>query len=188
MFTQTLVTTLRLLVFRAGPEDLPFDASHRLTLACVTAAIVANTLFAGIVESTGYAVVSAVMNVVLIALATRGTLAVRGLLNRFQQTFNALMLTTTVLTLVMVPFLMKLAPVLGDLQKRVQANPDLLAHPELLPQPPAGPVLMLMLLLFWQFVVTGRIFYRAAGARALIVLAVIVVSFMLLLRLSASGV
>lgn len=187
MFAQVLSATLRILSFRAGPEDFPFDASRRLTAICLIFALLVNTLFVALLSPLIFAFVSAAMNVGLLALLTRSALAARKLDNRFQQTFNALLLTTSLLTLAMTPFWAQLAPILLEIARLASKNPDLLNHPEQWPQMSGLANFLLAALGFWQIAVIGHIFYRAAGGMALFMLIATVVLLLVLTNLSVGG-
>lgn len=164
MFASALATTLKILFGKAGPADFPFDPSHRLTVACVALAVLANAALASYLRSFPVAVASATVNVAFLALFTRFCLARAKMDNRFQQTFNAVLATSGLLTLLMVPFFAKLAPVLLEMSVILAKNPELANQPDKLPQPPGMPVMMLMLLIIWQIVVLCRIFLLAVGA------------------------
>ncbi len=98
------------------------------------------------------------MNVGLLALLTRGTLAARKLDNRFQQTFNALLVTTSLLTLAMTPFWAHLAPVLLEILQLVNKNPEAINHPDQWPQMSGTANFLLGAQGFWQIAVLGHIF------------------------------
>lgn len=163
MFASASNATLKILFGQAGPSDFPYDPSHRLTVACLALAVLANAALASYLRSPAIALVSATVNIAFMALFTRFCLARAKMENRFQQTFNAVLATSGLLTLAMVPFFAKLAPVLIEMAELLAKNPDLANQPDKLPQPPGGAVAMLLLLGIWQIVVLCRIFLLAVG-------------------------
>jgi hypothetical protein len=190
MFTQALVTTLRILIFRAGPEDFPYDASHRLSLACIGFAVVGTGTLCLMQTSPAVAIVSALLNIGMLALALRATLGARKLLNRFQQAFNALLTTTSVLTLAIVPFFVQVRPAYHELSAKLAQNPELAQQPDQLSaiiSPVAGPFFIIFVLLIWQLAVIGYVFYKTAGSVALFVLLGLLVLSVVLLPMAGGG-
>jgi hypothetical protein len=116
MFSQAFATTLRMLLFRAGPQDFPFAAA--LTPALLVLATVANTLLFSQVLPLSMALGIALAMVGAMALVTRSILRLRNAANRFQQTFNSLLATTAVLTLALLPPFIQVAPQLLQLAKQ----------------------------------------------------------------------
>lgn len=163
MLASVSSATLKILFFRAGPEDFPFQAGRNLLLACIAFAVLANAALLSFLVPPGVALAGAAVNTAFLALFTRFALATRKLDNRFQQTFNALLATTGLLTLLMLPFFAKLAPVLAQIAELLQKDPSLANKPEMLPTPPSSAMSALMMLGIWQIVVICRIFMRAAG-------------------------
>jgi len=180
MFTQAFWISLRILIFRAGPQDFPFDTGRRLIAACAGFALLANAVTFLFVATPAEAIVSALLNIALMALLTWVTLSSMKLQNRFQQTFNALAVTTSILTLLMLPLLAKVVPVWMTVMDRLAKNPDLLSHPEDLPEVQAisSASFWLLLVLLWQLLVTAFIFFKAAGRKALLVLIVLFIVLM----------
>jgi hypothetical protein len=156
MFSQAFATTLRMLLFRAGPQDFPFAAA--LTPALLVLATVANTLLFSQVLPLSMALGIALAMVGAMALVTRSILRLRNAANRFQQTFNSLLATTAVLTLALLPPFIQVAPQLLQLAK----HPELLSNPQAVALPPL-PVFLMNLLNFWNFAVTAHIFRHAAN-------------------------
>ncbi len=186
MLTQVASVTLRLLFFRAGPEDFPYSGDQRLSAACIALAVIASATMMALLVPLPLALFGAVVNVGFLALLTRTTLAARKLGARFQQTFNSLVITNGLLTLAMVPFMAQIAPAWFTLKKQAEQNPDLLNHPELWPQIPVVADTLLTLFGIWQLALMGFIFSRAAGARSLLIVAAVFAS-MVLLMLGLSG-
>jgi hypothetical protein len=156
MYAQALLVTLRMLVFRNGPQDFPYAAGLTPVLAALAVAV--NSLVFSRVLPPPMAVGMAVALVVAIAFVTRVVLRLRKLENRFQQTFNALLATSAVLTLALLPPIAQVAPQILELAR----HPELLNKPDAVPLA-AGPVFMMNLLNFWNFAVTGHIFRHAAN-------------------------
>lgn len=156
MFSQTLEATVRILFLRAGPQDFPFV--NGLTPVLLGLAVLANALVFSRVLPPPMALGIAVAMVAAMAMVTRTILRMRNLANRFQQTFNALLATSAVLTFALLPGFSQLAPQVLELAK----------HPELLDKPDAIhvsgiAVFFMNLINCWNFVVTAHIFRNAAG-------------------------
>jgi hypothetical protein len=180
MLTQAFWTSLRIIAFRAGPEDLPYDPGRQLTGSCVAFALLANAVMAStVVATSGMKLSAPLLDTLLLAVATvlalgvctRVVLRTRQLDNRFQQTFNALLLTSSILTLaVALPMhlLEPLEPQIQDYLTKLQAHPELLNDPSAAPLFPGWAMLLTLLaswLLLWQFAVTIFIYRRAANTR-----------------------
>jgi hypothetical protein len=170
MFAQLLNTTLRILLFRAGPQDFPYDPGRNLTIICVLFAVATNTLAISLILPLGGAFAAAAMNIALLAVFTRVSLSLRKLDSRFQQTFNSLLLTNGALTLVMLPFFAQVAPAWLALSDLIRENPDLANHPDQWPPMPVLAINIMLLLSLWQFAVLCRIFLQAAGAGVMVAL------------------
>lgn len=154
MFAQTASITLKILFFRAGPEDLPY--SEALTRVLLPAAVLANYLMFAMALPAGMAAAMAVAMLAGVALVTHGLLKARQLASRFNQTFNGLLATGTVLTLLLLPPFTQVAPILV----KAAQNPQLLEHPENLGMP-QGAVMLMNLLNLWNLAVSAHI-YRSA--------------------------
>lgn len=150
MFTQTASVTFKLLLFRAGPEDLPY--SRELTRLLLPLAALANFCIFSQVLPRAMAGAMAVAMVIGMALSTQTLLGLRKLPQRFNQTFNALLATGALLTLALTLPFAQVAPVL----MQAAQNPQLLQHPEQLTLPQA-PVLLMNLLNFWNLAVSAHI-------------------------------
>ena len=168
MFPQALAVTLRLLLLRAGPEDFPYDAKPNLTVACVAFCLFSNAALVGVLMPWPDALISSAANIAFLGLFMRFSLTLRKLDNRFQQSFNALMTTSGVLALAMLPLFAQFAPELMKLMQALQANPALKDHPEQWPPVPAMPLRLFALLAVWQLIVICRIFKAAAGLWAML--------------------
>ncbi len=174
MLTEVAWRTLQILFFRAGPQDFPYDA--RLARALPLVAVAGNFLVLAVVLDPALSLVLAVTMVGFLALYTRAVLRARNLLNRFQQTFDALILTDLALKLVMLPAFYLLAPKLAE----VAQHPELLNDPEKLALPP-GPVLFANLITYWSFAVSANIYRHAASVGILLGLLLAFLGLMILL-------
>lgn len=156
MFAQLLSVTVRTLLFRAGPQDFPFDA--RLLPPVIFIAVVANVMMFGqVMPAPAAAAMSAAM-VGGLALVTRSVLRVRQLASRFQQTYIALLSTSALLTLALVPLFAQMAPAL----RLVAENPKLLETPDKL-NLPQGIAFIMNVLNLWSFLVSAWIFRHATN-------------------------
>lgn len=167
MLTQAFWTSLRILAFRAGPEDLPYDVSGKLSRVCWIFALLSFTSLFALILPVAPALFGALIAVVSIWLVTRGVLRLRGLQNREQQTLNALLLSNALLTLLMIPVFAQLAPVFLELFNQLKAHPELSNTPDQWPQPPAAAAVLIDFLGLWQLVVCTRIFSVATGGGTL---------------------
>lgn len=156
----TVVTTLKLLLFRAGPQDMPF--SPPLTRLLLTLSALTSWLLFGLMLGPLPAAFMAVVNVLAVVLATELILRTRGLANRVPQTLSALLATGLLINLLMMIPASILAPHLLAISK----NPDLLKHPDQL-KLPQGAVLGVDGLNLWAFAISAYIYRQAAGVRAL---------------------
>lgn len=181
MFAQVFAVTLRILGFRAGPQDFPYDP--RLTAPLALLAGLANFLvFVQVLPMASSAAMAAAM-VGGTALVTRSVLRARGLLERYNQTFNALLATAAVLTLLLLPLFSQVAPMLRE----IAVKPELLEQPDAL-QLPQGIVFAMNLLNFWNFAVTAYIFRHAANVQLWVgVLIALIIAFVVLFFVAFAG-
>ncbi|MFT4045542.1 MAG: hypothetical protein QM661_02500 [Solimonas sp.] len=150
--------TLRILLFRAGPQDFPYDP--RLTAPLALAAALATGLQVMPTVPLNAAVAVSIATVAALGIATRFVLRLRRLDARFHQTFAALLATNAVLTLLIVPFAAQAAPALRELAN----NPALLEHPEQMAMPlPFAVVFVMLLLSLWNLLVNASIFRHAVN-------------------------
>jgi len=184
MLTQAFWTSLRILAFRAGPEDFPYDTGKRLSTACIAFGVVVNAVLAAVAGQMGVLmkmltapppvwgdIVLGVATVAAMGFFTRVALRARQFESRFQQTFNALLGTSSITTLLMVLPLRQLLPFLPvaqELSKKLALNPDLMNDPVAMSALPGWTILLSLLLpalLLWQFAVTAFVYRRAANTR-----------------------
>lgn len=185
MFNQAFWISLRILIFRAGPQDFPFDTGKTLSRACLALAVVAYGLFWMVVTPPLAALAIALVTVAAMALVTRAALRLRKLPERFQQTFNTLLAINALLTLAMIPAFARLAPPLIELFQSLQQHPELADQPEKWPQLSGGASAVLNVLGFWQLAVTARVFAQASNGNVfsgvlLALLAMLAISLLLL--------
>lgn len=185
MLPQAFWTTLRILIFRAGPEDMPYDTGNRLGAPFIAFAVLVNAALAAVAGEMAVLmkamdtppalwadIMLGAVSVAAMGLFTRVALRARQLESRFQQTYNALLGTSSILGLAMVlpirqllPFL----PIAQDLSKKISANPDLVNDPNVMSALPGWTMLfslMIPVLLGWQFAVTAFIYRHAANTKA----------------------
>lgn len=151
MFNELVRVTLKLLQFRAGPQDFPY--SMQATRVVVLAALVVSYLQYRLTLPPVVALVHALVTLAVMAALTWQLLAWRKLANRTQQTVNALFATGSALTLLLLPLLAAIAPQLA----RLAENPDRAATEPL----PALPMLGVMVLSFWSLAVSANIYRHA---------------------------
>ena len=157
MFLQALNTALRILAFRAGPQDFPY--SPQLSQVIVPLAVTANYLVFVQVLPAVMSLAMAAGAVGGLALIMRGLLRARGLEGRLNQALNAMLLCSAILTgLLALPFT-ELAPLIH----KVAQNPDLLRDPEALRVSPVATFAMNVLNI-WNFAVSVYVLRQAANA------------------------
>jgi hypothetical protein len=157
MFLQALNVALRILLFRAGPQDLPY--SPQLTQVIAPLTVAANYLVFAQVLPALMSLAMAAAAVGGLALVVRGLLKARNLENRYLQAIHALWLCSAILTAALaIPFT-EFAPVLLEMAQK----PELLEDPGAL-QVPQGAALLMNLLNIWNFAVTVYILRSAADA------------------------
>lgn len=161
MSASLIAVVFRLLLLRAGPQDLPY--APQLTSWMVVFAITANTVLGVLLMPLPLALLMSAISVGASAVAVRGLLNLRQHPNRFNQTFNALLATGGVMALLLAMPMRVMAPVL----EAVRANPELAQDPEALMalRPSLLAHLLWNLLFVWNFVVYAHIVRQASGLR-----------------------
>lgn len=173
MLAQAVTVTWRILLFRAGPQDLPYSLA--LTQRVVPIALLAEFAQYRLTLGTGAAVLHALVSVAAMTGFIFMLLQMRGLLSRLQQTVNALFITGSALTLLLLPPLSAITPHM----LKIAQNPDLARSEPL----PALPALLVMVLTLWGFMVAAHIFRHAlnanlaVGAAIALLTALVTVSF-----------
>jgi hypothetical protein len=167
MLTQAFWTSLRILVFRAGPEDLPYDPGPTLTRASLLSALLASTALLMLTMPPLAAAATAAAGLAAPWMVMRTTLRLRRLENRFQQAINAFFFTNALLTLLMIPPFAKMAPTIVEYYQQALQHPDIANHPENWPQSAMGPQFVFELLWLWHLIVSSRIFARSASVSGL---------------------
>lgn len=159
MLAQVLRTTLNLLLFRAGPQDFPHAPA--LTPWLLPPAILAQVSIFAVTVDLVHALAMGAVVIGALALCTRAMLALRGLGSRYLQTFHAQLVSLTVIALLLrIPFA-QLAPIWIEL---LQLPPEVLQQ-QLPVQPPAGPAMLMNLLVLWSFAVMVNIARHALDVR-----------------------
>ena len=158
MLQSVLIVTANLLLFRAGPQDFPYDP--RLTGWLVPIAVLANYFVLSLALPPILAGAIGLAVVVALSFATRLYLRTRKLESRFMQTFHALLAVSTVMTLaLMLPF-SEIAP---ELEKFAAMNPGATdPMPEI--RVPAWAAFSMNLLNVWNFAVNVHIFRQAGNS------------------------
>lgn len=153
MFNQAAAVALRIALFRAGPQDMPY--ARNLTLVTVPVAILAAFLQYRLTLPAHAAFAHALAWVGALALFTHVLLQSRALVNRFRQTLDSLLLVDSAMTVLMLPALAALAPHL----ERLASNPEAAGGPTL----PALPALAVLAISLWNFLVTAQVYRHALG-------------------------
>ena len=154
MLNAIAAVTLRILTFRAGPQDFPHLPQLVAPLPAVAAS--AYFMFWSILLAPGEAALISLAGVGALALVTHSLLSARGLVNRFQQTYHALLAATSVLALLLVPPALALAPAMRE----ILANPDLLKQPDAVQMSPVASMAVNAIEL-WAFAVYTHVFRQA---------------------------
>jgi hypothetical protein len=155
MLAQTASITFRILLFRAGPQDLPF--SQTLTQAVVGLTLLMAFLQYHVTLPPFRAAIHAVTYVAVVGGFVYVILQMRDALNRFHQTLTALLASGCALTVLLLPPLMELAPHM----ERLAQNPEVARDEPL----PLLPTLMVMGVSLWNFLVSAHIFRHALDIR-----------------------
>jgi hypothetical protein len=151
MFNQAATVALRILLFRAGPQDFPHAAAISRLIVPLTAVVWC--LQYGLSLPPAAAAIHAAASLGALAGFTYLLLQARGLTNRARQTIDSLFLTDAALTLLLLPPLSVLAPHMI----RIAENPEL-ARTEPLP---ALPAIAVMVVSLWNFMVSAHIYRHA---------------------------
>jgi len=175
MLNQAFATTLKILLFRAGPEDFPYSEDPALSRACIAISVLASAAMFGASATPLLALAAGGVATAGASMFVRTTLRLRGLDSRFQQTRNALLATTSVLLLMMLWPTLAMLPAINAFLETVktaqQAQPDpavVVLPPDKLPELPAGPSMLLNILTLWFYFQTAHILRRAADLGAVL--------------------
>lgn len=183
MLQSVLLATLNLLVFRAGPQDFPYDP--RLTGWLVPIAVLANYFVLSLALPPILAGAIGLAVVMALSIATRLYLRTRKLEDRFFQTFHSLLAVSTVMTLaLMVPF----SEVAPELEKFAAMNPGA-TDPAPALQVPAWAAFTMNMLNIWNVAVNANIFRHAGNtgiATGLIVSFLVAIGVLVFVLLFAS--
>ncbi|HUS25052.1 MAG TPA: hypothetical protein VM369_08890 [Candidatus Binatia bacterium] len=151
MFATAAAAALRILAFRAGPQDFPY--SPRVTHATAGLMLIVSFLQYQLTLPAVQAAVQAAAATAAFAGLTWLLLSSRRLQNRATQTIGSLFATSALVALLLLPAFADLAPVM----LRLAQDPQL-AREETLP---AGPLLGVLVLSAWNFAVTANIYRHA---------------------------
>lgn len=151
MLAQVASITLRILSFKAGPQDFPFVPA--LTQMLAPLAVLAMFLEYRYTLPLATSLAQSVAAVGALALFSWQLLRLRNLQARFQQTFNALLATGLVLTLLLLPAVAMLAPTV----KQLAEKPDLMGTIQV----PVLPTLIAAFLSLWNLAVSAHIYRHA---------------------------
>ena len=151
MSNQALATVLRILLFRAGPQDFPYSVAT--TRAIVPLTVLVWSLQYRLTLPIAQAIVQALASLAVLAAFSYVLLQKRGLLNRLRQTLDSLYLSDALLTLLLLPPLSLIAPQMI----RIADNPELARSEPL----PALPALAVMTVSLWNFLVSAHIYRHA---------------------------
>lgn len=156
LFARRLVD---LMLFRAGPQDLP---GNRTTLVA-SAVAYCIVLFAQVlvVAPTGAAAVQAILATFLLGLYASSILRLRKLPNRFTQTATALYATGAVLTLIMIGPTHAMAPYLQQMAQT--SNP-----PQSVPTPPGLVAVVYLIVGVWGLALYSHIYRHALDVSILL--------------------
>lgn len=151
MLAQAVRITLRMMMFRSGPQDFPY--SNQATQLVLPLAVLANFLQFRFTLPPTLALVQAVVSLATLIAATLLLLQMRSLFNRAQQTANALLATNCAFTLLLIPVLMPIAPVLQE----IASQPDAVEPTQV----PGMPLMLMFGLSIWNLGVTAHILRNA---------------------------
>lgn len=153
MFTQVIRATIRTLLFQQGPQDFPY--ARDVTRTVLPIAVLANYLQLRLTVAPVAALALSMLELAALALAVGLLLNLRGLINRLQQTLNALFATNAVFTLMLLPLVAELAPLL----KLVAEDPQALEQADL----PAHLRFGMIGLSLWNLAVITHVLRHALG-------------------------
>ncbi|MGQ0502075.1 MAG: hypothetical protein ACT4P0_05610 [Panacagrimonas sp.] len=147
---------MNLLLFRAGPQDFPFDP--KLTGVLVPITVLVSYVVQMLVYPPLVAAAMALAVVMGLALAVKLVLHFRKLGTRFLQTYHSLLVVNAVTTLLLWPAMSALAPAL----RKMAAHPKgMEAGAEL--DIAAGPATLVLVVAIWNFAVSANVFGHATG-------------------------
>lgn len=122
MYQQALRVALQLMIFRGGPQDMPF--SLPLTRAVAVFAVLATVLLLSPVTPLPLAFATGLGGAMGVAFFTRQLLRGRKLDNRLQQAVTAQLLTGGLFALVMWPAFNAMAPAMLEVMTQMRAAMD----------------------------------------------------------------
>jgi len=158
MLSQVATITARLLLFRAGPQDFPY--APQLVPWLPAGGVAAFFLVFRTFLSFGESLLFAVLVIASLGFITHLILSARRTVNRFQQTYHALLATVSVLILATLPAMVMSASTL----RQIVAKPELLEQPGAV-QVPAVAALLMNVLHLWVLAVVAHIYRHALDTR-----------------------
>lgn len=153
MLLPVIITSWRICIFRAGPQDLPAvpqSVAHAIMLALIVQAVqfqLSLPLLPAIAQS--------IVAVVVIWAFTAGVLTMRSQPERVPQTASALLATNAIFSLLLVPFLIPMLPAMEQLARDPEADVNV----------PALSLVGTLGLSAWSIAVSVWIFRNALDSR-----------------------
>jgi hypothetical protein len=172
MFNAVVSATLRLLFFRAGPQDFPYSPTPALSRAAILFAVIAVTLPELKVMAPLPAALFGGVMVLGLLVFVRLLLRLKKLENRFQQASNALLCATGALWLLALPAWTAVMPTMNAMQQKLIADPTLTESPErfaalqaeMQAAIPPSAAFMIFVIWIWQFAITARVLGKATDS------------------------
>lgn len=175
MLTELARTTLKILQFRAGPQDFPFSLQATRTVVMVAVAV--SFFQYRLTLPPAAALVHALVSLAVMAALTWQLLSWRQLGSRAQQTINSLFATGSALTVLLLPLLSAIAPQIIKMAE----NPDTAATNPL----PALPMLGVLALSLWSLSVSANIYRHALNVP--LIMGLVASLFTALVSVSVAG-
>lgn len=172
MLSQAVAATVKLLLFRGGPQDFPFSAGRALTAGCIAFAIAALALPRLAVTNVLAGVAFGAAVVLSVFVFVRLMLRLKRLENRFQQTFNAMLCAQGALVLLTVPAWVAVLPTLTAMQQKLLADPTIADSPqriaalqaEMQAAMPPSATFMIFVVFLWQLMMAARVLGKATDS------------------------
>jgi len=172
MYLQALRVAMSLMLFRSGPQDMPFSTT--LPRVALALAVFSTALLLGPMAPLPMALATGLGGALGVAFFTRQLLRGRKLDNRYTQTVSAQLLVGSLFALAMVPALLAMAPAMQETMDLMRAamqgaGPEedplalaVQAAREAKLQPPAWATLWSDLIFVWSLIASTRINRLAA--------------------------
>lgn len=163
MLKAALAVTLRILLFRAGPEDFPYSEQPRLLYSCMVLAVLASGLLFGALMTPLAALATGAFATAALSMFTRMLLRLRKLDNRHAQSLGALLCCGSLLMLVMRLLINETIPEMRDFYDHLLKDPAFGDDVANWPKVQGITSYALNFLMLWLFAVTAHIYRRATG-------------------------